>query len=155
MAQSEMAFNLLRSDDLKSLVIKISKVMTEVWLYKRTGNGTKYPDGKAFLEGLAEGDTVSQILTSLRINIPAETFIKPVLNTTSINGGIIVDPTVEDSATKPVRFLWEIPFFPDPTAATVTNETLDKWVNDCNQWLDNPTPNLPVPQSMYIPLSTS
>lgn len=157
MAQEQMTFRALASNDFKTLVVKISKVMTEVWLYQRKPDGTKYPDGKAFLDGLNQGKTIAEILKGLGIQLPSddENFIKPVLNTTSIDGGIIVDPSVEDSATKSIRFLWSIPFFPDPTEQAVATSTLEDWVKTCNKWLKQPSAKLPVPKSFYIPLSTS
>ncbi len=138
----------------RTLIVKISKLISEVWLYEETADSKKYADGALFLSDLEKGKTVREALYARGINI-SEEVVTPILDPQSYCGAILPDVILDAALNQPIRFVWKIPFAPRPTTISLPTPVLEQWILTCENWLNNPyDTKLPAVPNMFVPLTS-
>lgn len=139
------ALHALTDESFKSHCVKISRLLSEVWL--NTENGKTFQED---IKTMSLGDA----LKNQGIDLHSD-FLRYELDTSSYNGSLIPEEILD----RGLNFVWYLPYAPCPTEASMKRADIEDWIKTTTEWLERAEedPNLPfpVPPNPYIPLATT
>ncbi|HAC62419.1 MAG TPA: hypothetical protein DCF68_02495 [Cyanothece sp. UBA12306] len=139
------ALHALADESFKSHCVKISRLLSEVWL--NTENGKTFQED---IKTMSLGDA----LKNQGIDLHSD-FLRYELDTSSYNGSLIPEEILD----RGLNFVWYLPYAPCPTEASMNRADIEDWITTTTKWLEKAEedPNLPfpVPPNPYIPLATT